>query len=233
MLWCIKNEKKKTVFHQNSLDLTMAMDRLSLALSFISIVSFMLCSNASEGGLRHDHHTQDTSHLSELSYLTLGESVSFGSTLENHNEYPSLLSPIVKNLAMRALGPKVPSECAKSMIGDDETYDVIIFEYHVSTEDGLDVLAERLRRRFPNAVIIFNMMWTPSLISGRDNNNQIISFNDIWKKHNFTRPMTNEHISTMLSEMKSFELNTKFVKDRFSSIINIKNSINGNTFGLN
>ena len=110
---------------------------------------------------------------------------------------------------MRALGPIVPSECVKSMIGDDETHDVITLECHLSTEDGLDTLAERLRRRFPNAVVIFNMMWTPSLMSGRDNNNQIISFNDIWKKHNFTTLMTNEHISTIVSEMKSFELNCK------------------------
>ena len=162
--------------------------------------------------------------LSHLRYLTLGASATYGVTLPDRTTgYPYQLSPNVTNLAIRASGPNYPSICAQTMIdndndNDDNIYDVIILEYLMACNDGLEVLAHRLRKRFPDATIIFNMMWVPTLITGKDQYEpgQHTSFNAIWQKHNFNRPMTSQHISTITSEMAMFQLNPAFMKDVIS-----------------
>lgn len=69
------------------------------------------------------------------------------------------------------------------MIGDKAMCDVIVLEYLMACRNGLELLAKRLRARFPDAIIIFNMMWVPVLITGKDNLNQGTSFYDLWLKH--------------------------------------------------
>jgi len=174
--------------------------------------------------------------MGKLRYLTLGASATYGATLpDRRTGYPYQLSPNVTNLAIRASGPNYPSICTQSMIdGDNENniYDVIILEYLMACNDGLDVLAYRLRKRFPDAIIIFNMMWVPTLITGEDNHGRLTSFNAIWQKHNFNRPITTHHISTITSEMTAFQLHPEQMRDIIALHRKIKNVVGGYLFGL-
>jgi ubiquinone/menaquinone biosynthesis C-methylase UbiE len=48
------------------------------------------------------------------------------------------------------------------MVGDDKIYDVVVIEYVLDwVSSALDVLAERLRKRFPDATFIFLDVWAP------------------------------------------------------------------------
>jgi len=110
----------------------------------------------------------DSTGLENLRYLIFGTSVSWGAGLENRNTaYPYLLSKNVKNLALRACGPNYPSVCTESMVGED-VYDVIVLEYMTGSQDGLYPLARRLRKRFPEAKIIFLSLWYPLMLKYED-----------------------------------------------------------------
>lgn len=107
--------------------------------------------------------------ISNLRYLAFGSSMTWGSGVQDRsNAYPYLLSSKATNLALRATGPNYPSICTQSMVGD-EIYDVIMLEYFSRASDGLKPLAERLRQRFPNAMIILVQLWNPKMISYRKN----------------------------------------------------------------
>lgn len=100
--------------------------------------------------------------FSNLRAVAFGSSRTWGAAIEDpdHDSYPALLR--AKNLAIRASGPEYPALCTYSMIGDDEIYDVIILEFMLDWVSGaLDVLAARLRQRFPDSTIIFLNVWSP------------------------------------------------------------------------
>eukprot|EP00957_Ditylum_brightwellii_P166109 12646512-Ditylum_brightwellii.AAC.1 len=114
---------------------------------------------------------QQTRPLTDLKFLTLGSSVSWGAGLPNrYKAYPYLLSSNPSdstNLAVRAAGPKYPSVCLQSMLlGDkkeekEQEYDVIVLEYYFKSKDGLYDLTSRLRIRYPDAIIILLRLWMP------------------------------------------------------------------------
>ena len=94
--------------------------------------------------------------------VAFGSSRTWGAAIDNpeKDSYPSLMG--AKNLGIRASGPEYPALCAYSMIGDVDLYDVVVIEYMLDWVSGaLDVLAERLRKRFPDATIIFLDVWAP------------------------------------------------------------------------
>eukprot|EP00545_Synedropsis_sp_CCMP1620_P013840 CAMPEP_0119014870 /NCGR_PEP_ID=MMETSP1176-20130426/10433_1 /TAXON_ID=265551 /ORGANISM="Synedropsis recta cf, Strain CCMP1620" /LENGTH=335 /DNA_ID=CAMNT_0006968115 /DNA_START=320 /DNA_END=1327 /DNA_ORIENTATION=- len=63
---------------------------------------------------------------------------------------------------MKASGPQYSALCTQTVVGNDDTlYDVIIFEYNLLADEYLEVLAQRLRARFPQAVMIFMRIWLP------------------------------------------------------------------------
>merc|ERR1719253_12644 len=188
--------------------------KLSIApLFLISSTLLALCNIVKSQQLRRKLQDETDIDLSKLRYVTLGASATWGASLPDPKTgYPYQLSPNVTNLAIRASGPNYPSICIQTMIGDGE-YDVIILEYLMACRQGLDTLATRLRQRFPDAIIIFNMIWIPVIITGKDNNGRDTSFFDIWQKHNYkTGPMSPEHIATITSEMASFYLNPPYMK---------------------
>jgi len=171
--------------------------------------------------------------ISQLRYLTLGASATWGATLPDRTTgYPYQLSPNVTNLAVRASGPNFPSICIESMVGDENIYDVIILEYLMPCFEGLDKLAIRIRQRFPDAIIILNMMWIPTLLTGKGINGEDTSFNEIWRKHGFLRPITPEHISTITSEMASLELNPNLISQIIAYHEKVKNAVNAHLFGI-
>jgi len=108
--------------------------------------------------------------ISNLRFLSFGASITWGTGVKDRltETYPKILSPSATNLALRATGPNYPSICTQSMVGD-EMYDVITLEYFIRASDGIERLAERLRERFPKAVIVFIQLWNPKMISYREN----------------------------------------------------------------
>lgn len=63
------------------------------------------------------------------------------------------------NLAIRASSAVWPSQCLQSMIrdlpDDEVNYDVILLEFSLNGLMGLQLLVHRVRRRYPNALIIY------------------------------------------------------------------------------
>eukprot|EP00545_Synedropsis_sp_CCMP1620_P005211 CAMPEP_0119015954 /NCGR_PEP_ID=MMETSP1176-20130426/11739_1 /TAXON_ID=265551 /ORGANISM="Synedropsis recta cf, Strain CCMP1620" /LENGTH=457 /DNA_ID=CAMNT_0006969279 /DNA_START=60 /DNA_END=1433 /DNA_ORIENTATION=+ len=97
-----------------------------------------------------------------LRIAAFGSSNMWGAGLDNrYDAFPYLLSDEVDNFAMFAGGPNYPAACAETMVGDDHTYDAIIFDYWLKAGQGLPELARRLRQRFPNAIMVFFKTWGP------------------------------------------------------------------------
>jgi len=94
--------------------------------------------------------------------VTFGSSRTWGAAMEDreHKSYPGLLN--ATNLAIRGSGPEYPAMCLYSMMGDDAVYDVVVIEFMLDwVTDALVDLGERVRFRFPKAVIIFLNFWAP------------------------------------------------------------------------
>jgi len=81
--------------------------------------------------------------------------------------YPWLLSNRTSNFAIRAGGPNYPATCTSTLLGagEDDVYDVVVFEYFMRAGDGLATLAKRIRGRFPDAILIFLLNWDPTMIT--------------------------------------------------------------------
>mmetsp|Transcript_15062 Transcript_15062/g.22188 ORF Transcript_15062/g.22188 Transcript_15062/m.22188 type:complete len:479 (-) Transcript_15062:79-1515(-) len=122
----------------------------------------------------------------DMKILSLGTSQTWGVNLTNRESeaYPRLLSPVAKNLAMRAMGPKYPALCAQSLIGEEQ-YDIITLEFIGGGQriPDLGMLAGRLRERFPDAIIIFVKIWYPRQIQIRDQNDEWIYLGTYFEKH--------------------------------------------------
>lgn len=108
--------------------------------------------------------------LSEKSvrYLTLGGPSTWGVGLEHDSSsaYPYQLSSRVHNAAQRLDdGPTLCSVCTQSIVGNDQIYDVIVLEFDYSSIEktaALFLLAQRLRQRFPSALLVFVNLWSPA-----------------------------------------------------------------------
>ena len=93
--------------------------------------------------------------LHSLNWASFGSSHTWGANLDDRNmAYPFLLSPNVKNLAIRAHDLTYPSLCISSMIGD-EILDVVTIEGGWSSGGPGNHLAKRLRQRSPDLIIVF------------------------------------------------------------------------------
>lgn len=107
-----------------------------------------------------------------LNVLSLGGSVTWGSGLQERRDlaFPSLLlkdpNLIARsdNLAIRASSAVWPSQCLQTMIrqevpmttpNEEIEYDVIILEFSLNGLMGLQLLIHRIRRRYPNALLIY------------------------------------------------------------------------------
>lgn len=101
-----------------------------------------------------------------LAVLTFGGSTTWGVLLESRDiAYPGLLlsqEPLIgrsDNLAIRASSAVWPSQCLQTMVYEvgaaEVEYDVVILEFSVNGLNGLNLLLQRIRRRYPNALIIY------------------------------------------------------------------------------
>jgi hypothetical protein len=117
--------------------------------------------------------------------LALGGSTTFGANLESQKDtYPMILSELLGvhwkgvNLAVQATDASYASQCVESIVRDvarsvdDMVYDfdVILLEYSLSGLDGLYLLTRRLRRRYPNALVLYVHLWSlRTIIENTDN----------------------------------------------------------------
>ena len=155
----------------------------------------------------HRRHVNDR----QIRYLALGGASTWGQGLSldrrqiARDAYPWLLSPTTHNAATRVGGPELSALCAQSIVGNEHVYDVILIEFSQHTQ-GLALLAQRIRQRFPVATIIFVQLWSPSSFAyktenqnedqNENQNGMIVPWDDWWM--NF-----HESISLDSAEYKS------------------------------
>lgn len=102
---------------------------------------------------------------SEVRYLTFGTYDTHGHGLGNFTKaYPYLSSQDVHNAALHLGGPALGAVCTQSMTGQG-IYDVVVLDFSKQLGQGFQVLARRLRNRFPNALFIILRRWSPEHIS--------------------------------------------------------------------
>ena len=207
------------------------------------IYSFQLCMSSilKDQSLRQNERS-DKMDVSQLKYLVLGDyNHDINIDINSKQSYPYLLSNIVTNLSIKnlELGPKLPSTCIKSLIGHDnhDIYDVIILDYklHQVESNRLDILAQRLRTRYPNAIIILNMMWIPDYIIATTKTNEVIEvmpLRELWKNYNFTSPITAQHTSILNDHIIKFQLDPILINEYLPILKQIKNDIKGHLLGL-
>ena len=114
--------------------------------------------------------TSERKESSKIRYAAFGSSVSWGAALENREEEAyiwKLSKEHGVNYAIRSSGPNYPKSCLFTMMGDEE-YDVIILEYFMHAREGLKSLANRVRNRFPDAIIIILRLWYPVQLQNRE-----------------------------------------------------------------
>ena len=107
------------------------------------------------------------SEQSSLSLLAMGTSDTWGSGIGEEDPtpftYPILIgSAKATNLGMRASGPGYPALCLQTMVGES-MYHVVIVEYMLRADEGLEILANRIRHRFPQSTLIFLDLWYPRM----------------------------------------------------------------------
>merc|ERR1719410_2115303 len=189
----------------------------------VCIVIVILCIYASV--------TYSDEGVTGLRYLTLGASTTWGSALEDrYTAYPYQLSPNVSNLAIRACGSNYPSICTQSMVGNDNIYDVIILEY-LNSEDGIDVLVKRLRQRFPDAVIIMLLLWTPSDLDMIRNDGVKYYWRGYYESLGYKIPITQDQIRNISLETSYYEYKY-IVYMHLNKDHQILKSVNGHPIGF-
>ncbi len=104
----------------------------------------------------------------KIRYAAFGSSQTWGATLADRDTeaYVKKLSlDHSENYGIRSSGPNYPAACTHSIMGDQE-FDVIIMEYFTVADTGLMELAQRLRERFPDAILVIARFWnTPMLVN--------------------------------------------------------------------
>lgn len=107
----------------------------------------------------------------KMKVVTFGGSTTYGAGLSSRDlAYSQLLLRTTTligellidqsdNLAIRASSAVWPSYCLQSMItnaaGPDVAYDIILLEFSVNGITGLNLLLQRLRRRYPFSMILY------------------------------------------------------------------------------
>jgi hypothetical protein len=101
-----------------------------------------------------------------MNILTLGGSTTWGATLiDRFDSYPWLIgSPnlnTVDNLALPEMGACYYALCLESYIPDSavKNYDVILLDFVANELEGFQWLLNRLRERYPEAVLIYVHLW--------------------------------------------------------------------------
>ena len=110
--------------------------------------------------------TSETAIGGGINVLSLGGSTTWGSGLESRTEsFPGLLlkeAALVSrsdNLAIRASSAMWPATCLQSLLDQhglaNINYHVVLLEFSINGLQGLELLLQRIRLRFPDSLIIY------------------------------------------------------------------------------
>jgi len=139
-----------------------------------------------------------------LQLLFLGGSNTYGARIENHMDaypYQIGLPGYVDVAALNATGTwfyslclesiierdfkgstvpinMAPNEVDPNIIASEKNYDLIMLEFSVNGFENLEILVERLRRRYPKAVIVLFELWTLAsmlTVSGETNKANLVA----------------------------------------------------------
>lgn len=183
-----------------------------------------------------------------IRYLSLGGPSTWGVGLEHpepvvtsdgamsvhESAYPYRLSPEVHNAAQREGGPTLAALCTQSIV-HDQVYDVITIEFSNAYQSqdlvALALLAQRLRQRFPNALIVVVQLWSPSHYTQLETGMTFASWRQsllVSQQH----PHSQRNIGWDSNEWQSIALETEWVysdaaKQATSHLEAIVDQING------
>ncbi len=102
----------------------------------------------------------------KIRFAAFGSSQTFGAGLGNRDTETYIKKLSLKhgsNYGIRSSGPNYPAACTKSILGNDE-FDVLILEFFTVADKGMKELAQRLRERFPEAIIVIARLWDPPML---------------------------------------------------------------------
>lgn len=148
----------------------------------------------------------DNSDHSQVRVISFGSSSTWGAGLKRvKDSYPHRISPqyarFPRNVAMKEGGGVLPAACTQSIVGDDDVYDVVTIEFdHSSFDESYAVLAKRLRRRFPEANIIFVQLWNPSQLTYRYSDNETTVDFVSWRRANGNIPLHSSELTMSVLE---------------------------------
>jgi hypothetical protein len=197
-------------------------------LTFVAIVdvkpssSILRSEKIVDTEIQRDMKSKDINTLNSIRIATFGSSRSWGAAIEHpeRDSFSALLG--ARNLAIRASGPEFPAVCTYSMLGD-EVYDAFVIEYMLNfVSPALDVLAERLRNRFPEATIIFLNIWAPRQYSHTPTQQTLKAMT--YKKYQYHSNFTAlDYVNQVMAETKpedwEFEpYNRKIIEDVASKV---------------
>ena len=77
--------------------------------------------------------------------------------------YASRLAEFVQFDWIQSKNPVLSAACSQSIIGEDAFVDIISVEYS-SFDESLEILLGRLRKRFPDALILLLEVWNPLML---------------------------------------------------------------------
>ncbi len=132
----------------------------------------------------HKSGTVDGKSVKSRRILALGGSTTWGAKLESRSEaFPTVLSSLLGpewetvNVAIRATGASLPSQCVQTMITDagyaNQEFDVILLEYSLNGLQNMQYLVKRLRRRYPKATFVYVDLYALRM-SIQDSVNQLL-----------------------------------------------------------
>ena len=125
----------------------------------------------------------------EPRFLIFGTSTTYGVGLDKPLEqaYPYQLSSTVHNAATQSGGFTMAAACTQSIVGNDAIYNVIVVEFQ-TWDPALTLLVQRLRQRFPKAMMILLRLWHPSQLLYQQANGTVLDF-QTYRKVNGNRAM--------------------------------------------
>lgn len=190
-------------------------------------------SNAPRRRLLDNKHSD----FQHLRFLAFGTSRTYGVGIRSpYKSFPYLLSRNnTKNVAMKASGPQYSALCTQTMVGndDDGLYDVILFEYNLLADDYLEILARRLRARFPHAIMIFMRIWLPFQYTHLPSNKAVLPMvHERFGASNKGRHTTTQILSNLVEGTQPDDWNFHERADKMALLERIASSVGGHVYDM-
>ncbi|KAL3909629.1 MAG: hypothetical protein SGILL_008013 [Bacillariaceae sp.] len=115
------------------------------------------------------------------------------------------------------------SLCTQSIVGDDNSYDVMVLEYETMEPASLTLLTQRLRERFPKAVLVFVKLWSPLDLYFENAAGDAISFAQWRSQNKETVQWSDEEAFTKAMKEHTWMLRKDENEQQLTEIVNFTN----------